>query len=136
MLVHFPIAFGLAVPAADGLLWWNGDPFWQRAGLWAAGVAFLSGAAAAMVGLLELLLVRGARLRPQGWAHGVAGLVLVTVLATNWLLRLTAPDRVLPSGLALSVLGVGLVMLAAWHGGALVYHHGIAVDPQDARADP
>nr|WP_253189717.1 DUF2231 domain-containing protein [Paraburkholderia fungorum] len=37
MMVHFPIAFVVATLGVDVIYWWSGDPFWIRAGLWAAG---------------------------------------------------------------------------------------------------
>jgi len=136
MLVHFPIAFGLGALGADGLYWWGGDPFWVRAGVWCLGAAFLAGALASLAGLAELLLVPGIRRHLRGWGHGVAALVLTVTLGTNWLLRLADPDRVLPTGLALSALGAGLAALAAWQGGALVYRHGLAVEAQEEDTPP
>jgi len=131
MMIHFPIAFGLAALACDGMLWWGGDPFWLRAGLWATGGAFLTGVAAGVVGLAELLLVPGIRLRLSGWAHAVAATVLIAVLGANWLLRLVRPEDAVGSGLALSALGAVMTGVAGWHGGKLIYHHGLAVLPQE-----
>lgn len=136
MMVHFPIAFGLGALAADGLYWWGGDAFWLRAGVWLLGAAFLAGALASTVGLAELLLVRGIRTHLRGWGHGVAALVLTVTLGTNWLLRLGDPDRVLPTGLILSALGALLAGLAGWQGGALVYHHGLAIEEQEDDSPP
>ncbi|AMY69363.1 DUF2231 domain-containing protein [Frigidibacter mobilis] len=127
MMVHFPIVLGMATLAADLFFWWGGDPFWARAAVWAIGVAFLAGVAAGLVGLAELLLVRGIRLRGSGWAHGVAAVMLISVLGMNWGLRLTRPEDVLPLGLALSALGAVLIGFAGWHGGKLIYHHGIGL---------
>lgn len=131
MAVHFPIALGFAVLACDGMLWWGGDGFWLRAGLWAAGGAFLAGAGAGVVGLAELLLVPGIRLRLSGWAHAVAGSVLIAVLGASWMLRLWRPEAVIGAGLALSALGAVMTGVAGWHGGKLIYHHGLAVLPQE-----
>lgn len=132
MMVHFPIVLGMATLAADVFFWWGGDPFWARAAVWAVGVAFLAGIAAGLVGLAELLLVRGIRLRGSGWAHGVAAVMLISVLGMNWGLRLTRPEDVLPLGLGLSALGAVLVGFAGWHGGKLIYHHGVGlVDAED-----
>ncbi|MDP3340185.1 DUF2231 domain-containing protein [Frigidibacter sp.] len=127
MMVHFPIVLGFATLAADLFFWWGGDPFWARAAVWAVGVAFIAGVAAGLVGLAELLLVRGIRLRGSGWAHGVAAVMLISVLGANWGLRLTRPEDVLPLGLALSGLGAVLVGFAGWHGGKLIYHHGVGL---------
>lgn len=135
MMVHFPIVLGMATLAADLFYWWGGDPFWARAAVWAVGVAFLAGVAAGLVGLAELLLVRGIRLRGSGWAHGVAAVMLISVLGMNWGLRLARPEEVLPLGLALSALGAVLVGFAGWHGGKLIYHHGVGLVDAEEEAE-
>lgn len=133
MSVHFPIALVVATLGADVFYWWTGDPFWLRAGLWSAGFAFATGIAAGLVGTAELLLVPGIRGRVASWAHGVAAMMLISVAGLNWGLRLTAPEAVLPHGLLLSLLAAGLTGLAGWHGGKLIFHHGIGlmVSPRD-----
>lgn len=130
--VHFPIALAVLTLGADLVLWWDGDPFWQRAGLWAAGLGFVTGALAGLIGLAELLLVAGIRLRVTGWAHGVAAVMLIAGLGANWGLRMHDPDAVLPHGLLLSGLVLLLTGIAGWHGGKLVFHHGIGLkEPQE-----
>lgn len=63
MLVAFPIALTTCVLGADIFYWWTGDIFWARAGLWAAGMAFLFGLLAGLAGTVELLSVPGIRQR-------------------------------------------------------------------------
>lgn len=127
MTVHFPIALVIATLAADVMFWWAGDPFWQRAGLWAAGVAFFSGVAAGLIGTAELLLVPGIRARVASWAHGIAAMGLIAVAGANWGGRVTGVIEVLPHGLGLSVLATMLTGLAGWHGGKLIFDHGIGL---------
>ncbi|MEP2829885.1 DUF2231 domain-containing protein [Parvibaculum sp.] len=127
MSVHFPIALVVATLGADVFYWWNADPFWLRAGLWSSGFAFATGVAAGLAGTAELVLVPGIRGRVASWAHGVAAMMLISVAGLNWGLRLTAPDAVLPHGLLLSLLAAGLTGLAGWHGGKLIFHHGIGL---------
>ncbi|WP_321963223.1 DUF2231 domain-containing protein [Paraburkholderia sp. J7] len=133
MMVHFPIAFVVATLGVDVLYWWSGDPFWVRAGLWAAGFAFWSGVGASLAGTAELLLVRGIRLREASWSHAVAAMTLLAIAGANWGLRLLYPAEVLPHGLALSVLATVMTGFAGWHGGKLVFDHGVGilVSPKD-----
>lgn len=133
MLVHFPVAFVVATLGVDVFYWWTGDPFWFRAGVWAAGMAFWSGVAASIVGTGELLLVRGIRLHEASWSHAVAAMTLVAIAGASWGLRLIDPPSVLPRGLVLSVLASVMVGFAGWHGGKLVFDHGIGilVSPKD-----
>ncbi|WP_233852374.1 DUF2231 domain-containing protein [Paraburkholderia sp. HD33-4] len=127
MMVHFPIAFVVATLGVDVIYWWTGDPFWIRAGLWAAGFAFWSGVAASVVGTAELLLVRGIRLKEASWSHAVAAMTLVALAGANWGVRLFYPDEILPHGLVLSVLSSVMTGFAGWHGGKLVFDHGVGI---------
>ena len=133
MMVHFPIAFVIATLGVDVFYWWSGDAFWVRVGLWSAGIAFWSGVAASVVGTGELLLVRGIRLLEASWSHAVAAMTLVAVAGANWGLRLVDTVAILPHGLALSALASVMVGFAGWHGGKLVFDHGVGIliSPKD-----
>jgi len=133
MMVHFPVAFVIATLGVDILYWWSGDAFWVRAGLWSAGMAFWSGVAASIVGTGELLLVRGIRLLEASWSHAVAAMTLVAIGGANWGLRLVDTAAILPHGLALSTLASVMVGFAGWHGGKLVFDHGVGIliSPKD-----
>ena len=127
MMVHFPVAFVFATLGIDVFYWWSGDAFWARAGLWSAGMAFWTGVAASIVGTAELLLVRGIRLLEASWSHAVAAMTLVAIAGANWGLRLAYPESILPHGLALSGMASVMVGFAGWHGGNLVFDHGVGV---------
>ena len=127
MMVHFPIAFVIATLGIDILYWWSGDPFWVRVGLWSAGFAFWSGVAASIVGIAEILLVPGIRVLEASWSHAVAAMTLVAIAGANWGERLFNPELILPHGLALSALASVMTGFAGWHGGKLVFDHGVGV---------
>jgi len=60
-------------------------------------------------------------------------MMLLSVIGANWSLRLLNSETVvLPWGLFLSLLGFGLVGLAGWHGGKLVFEHQIGVKASNA----
>ena len=127
MMVHFPVAFVIATLGIDVFYWWSGDPFWVRVGLWSAGFAFWSGLAASLAGTAELLLVPGIRALEAGWSHAIAAMTLLAITAASWCERLINPDLVLPHGLVLSVLASVMTGFAGWHGGKLVFDHGVGV---------
>jgi uncharacterized membrane protein len=127
LMVHFPVAFVISTLGVDIFYWWSGDPFWLRVGLWSAGMAFWSGVGASIVGTAELLLVRGIRLHEASWSHAIAAMTLVAIAGANWGLRLTDPVSVLPHGLVLSGIASVMVGFAGWHGGKLVFDHGIGI---------
>ena len=130
IMVHFPIAFAIATLGVDVFYWFSGDAFWARVGIWSTGMAFWSGVAASIVGTGELLLVRGIRLLEASWSHAVAAMTLVAIVGANWGLRLIDPASILPHGLALASVMVGF---AGWHGGKLVFDHGVGIliSPKD-----
>jgi len=127
MSVHFPIALVIGTLGCDLFFWWTGDPFWLRAGVWTAGFAFATGAAAGLVGTAELLLVSGIRIRVASWTHAVAAMMLISIAGMNWGLRLADDSLVLPHGLLLSILASVFTGLAGWHGGKLVFDHGVGL---------
>lgn len=127
MTVHFPIALVIMTLACDLLYWWSADEFWVRAGVWASGGAFFSGVAAGIIGTAELLLVAGIRARVASWAHGVAAIALISVAGANWGGRTFGMIEILPHGLGLSLLASVLTALAGWHGGKLIFDHGIGL---------
>lgn len=125
--VHFPIAFVFATLGVDVLYWWTADPFWLRAGLWSSGGAFFLGMAAGAVGTAELLLVPGIRARVASWAHAIAAVTLIAVMGANWGVRVSNVLDVLPQGLFLSGLSAVLTGIAGWHGGKLIFDHGVGL---------
>lgn len=127
MLVHFPIALVMCTVGIDGLYWLTGDPFWLRVGLWSTGFAFVFGVLASIAGTAELLAVPGIRVRVASWNHAIAAMTMLAVAGANWGLRLYVPDAVLPHGLLLSLLAAALAGLAGWHGGKLVFDHGVGL---------
>ncbi|HWL04542.1 MAG TPA: DUF2231 domain-containing protein [Xanthobacteraceae bacterium] len=128
MLVTFPIALVISTLGADVFYWWWGDPFWPRAALWSSGFAFFLGIAASIAGTAELLLVPGIRRRAASWTHATAAITLIAIAGANWGLRLGDPEgAVLPLGLCLSALASVFVGIAGWHGGKLVFDHGIGL---------
>ncbi|MDO5528518.1 MAG: DUF2231 domain-containing protein [Paracoccus sp. (in: a-proteobacteria)] len=128
MLVHFPIALAVSVLGLDVIYWLLGDPFFARAATWAAGGAFLTGIAASLVGLVEVVAVPGIRNRGASWTHAAAAMSFLAACAANWGLRISDVYPVLPDGLIWSLLCTVFAGIAGWHGGKLIFDHGIALN--------
>lgn len=136
MLVTFPIAFLLGALGTDLAYWFLGDPFWARASLWLLGVGTFMGVLAGIAGTIELLMVSGIRRRAGGWSHFVAAVMLLAVSFINWVLRLPLGEpSVTPMGVYLSALGAGLVAMAGWLGGKLVFEHHVGIHDEDITED-
>ncbi len=127
MSVHFPIALAFATLGADVFYWWSGDPFWHRAALWSAGFAFLTGIVAAVAGTAELVLVAQIRRRVPSWTHAIAAMMLLAIMGMNWGMRAVHEELALSHALYLSALAAIFTGFAGWHGGKLIFHHGVGV---------
>ncbi len=127
MAVAFPVALTFCTFGADALYWWSGDGFWARAGIWAAGTAFLFGLLAALSGTMELLMVPGIRIRSAAWTHAIIAVLLLSLLGANWGFRMSIgfETAVLPYGLLLSAFNMIVVAATGWHGGKLVFDYGL-----------
>ena len=96
--------------------------------MWASGFAFWLGIAASIAGTAELLLVPGIRKRAASWNHAVAAVTMLSIAGMNWGVRLgDAEAVVLPLGLGLSALASVFVGITGWHGGKLVFDHGVGI---------
>jgi uncharacterized membrane protein len=84
-----------------------------------------------LIGTAEIILVRGIRIRVASWTHAIAAMMLISILGLNWGLRMVDTAQILPHGLLLSILASLFTGLAGWHGGKLVFDHGIGLIVSD-----
>lgn len=129
MLIHFPVAALIGLVAVDAAWIWTHDPFWARAGLWLAGIGAAGGWAASALGLIDIVFVARIREKITAWCHAVIAVMMLSLATLNWTLRFL-PDAEASGAWVfyLSVLTAGLIALAAYLGGRLVYEHAVGVD--------
>ncbi len=128
VMIHFPVAALMALVACDIAYWYTQDTFWLRGGLWLAGVGAFGGWIASVAGIIDLVSVARIRRLITGWSHAIVAVVMLSLASLNWLLRFTEPSAVLPWGLTISLVTAGLIALAGWLGGQLVYEHAVGVE--------
>jgi len=129
MLVHFPVAALIGLIGTDLGFILTGDIFWARAGLWLAGIGTAGGALASLAGLVDIVAVREIRRLISAWCHAVFAVMLLSLAAFNWMLRLDdAAALIVPWGLYVSLLSGALIGITAYLGGRLVYEHAVGVD--------
>lgn len=132
MLISFPVAFLLGGLASDVAYWWTGDPFWARMSLWIIGAGFVMGSFASIAGTLDFLLVKEIRRHVTSWSHFIAAIMLVSLAAANWWLRVSDPEEMLlPWGLFMSGVTALSLSTVGWFGGKLVFHHNVGSDNSD-----
>jgi uncharacterized membrane protein len=129
MLVAFPI--GLWVFSLTGdiiyITGWGGV-VWKDVAFYTMAGGIVGALVAAVPGFIDLLSLSGKRLK-IGIAHMVINLSIVAIFAVNlWIRTKNIPNATLP--VALSVIGVILLIVSGWLGGELIYVYGVAVEPQ------
>ncbi len=130
MLVPFPIAFLVAALVTDIAFAVTNDLFWARVSMWLLGGGLVMGALAALAGLTDFLTIRRAR-QAVGWFHFLGNAAALLIALANLWMRIDQPGAaVLPTGLVLSAIVVGILLVTGWLGGELAYRHKIGVIEQ------
>jgi uncharacterized membrane protein len=138
MFVHFPVAFYIGCLGLDVLSRVGAFPAAPLAGTWLLIGAFAGTILAATTGLVDWWgMVPGSRKRRWATWHMVLQLTTLAVFLVDFAVRW--PDRHRPEAqalwIALDVVGVGVLVVAQWFGGALVYRMGMRVSTGSTRPD-
>lgn len=128
MLITLPIGFWVATLLADVGFWWTGVDGWATGAMWLLGAAIVAAAAAAVLGLIDFMGDERIRALSQAWQHAIGNViaVLVSLFSFYWRYQY-GPAAVLPTGLILSLIVVGIIFFTGWLGGEMVYRHRVAV---------
>jgi len=127
MLVPLP-GFLVGALIGDILFVATHDPFWARGAFWLLVGGLVTGSAAGLVGLVDLLGVARARRLAIAWVHGVGNILALVLAFVNVVRRWSdygaSADL---TGLVLSIAVVLILLITGWLGGELSYRHGIGV---------
>jgi uncharacterized membrane protein len=129
IFIPFPIAFLIGALLTDiAYVAGTADPFWARASLWLIASGFISGALAAVFGLIDFMTIRRVREHKIAWIHFIGNATVLILALVNWLSRLGTPTiGVPPGGFVLSLLIAAILLVTGWYGGELAYRHKIGV---------
>src|SRR5918993_3161864 len=128
MLIPFPVAFLVATLVSDLIFWMTGDSGWSTASLYLLGAALVMAALAAIAGLTDFLGDKRIRDLSAAWHHMIGNVIAVLLSLWNWYLRYSGGEAaVLPWGLLLSLIVVGILLYTGWRGWEMVYKHKVAV---------
>lgn len=87
---------------------------------WMIFAGAIGGGAAALVGIIDFLAIpRATRARRIGALHGGGNSVVALLFATSWVLRRDDPGQPEAAAIALSALGVFLIVITGWLGAEL-----------------
>jgi uncharacterized membrane protein len=128
LLIPFPIVSFIGALVTDVMFLTTGEGGWATASNWLIGVGLVTAALAAAAGFADY--AGDDRVRQIGAAtrHMIANIVVVTLEAVNFLVRLsTSSDGLGSLGVWLSLASVIILAYSGWLGGELVYRHRVGV---------
>jgi uncharacterized membrane protein len=130
-LIVLPLGLLSAAVVFDIVYLITRDDGFSTVAFWNIAAGVVGGLLAALFGAWDWLHIpRGTRAKRIGLWHGAGNVVVVTLFAVSWLIRLGAVGYE-PSPLAygLSFAAVALALVTGWLGGELVDRLGVGVDP-------
>jgi uncharacterized membrane protein len=135
MIIPFPIALWIFSLVADVIYLWRGSPVWRDYIAFYALLAGIVGAVVAAVpGFVDWLSIKDREVKKIADWHARLNVIALLIFIADFYLRTTGGARwdggsyTIP--VALSVVGVILIIISGWLGGEMVYVHGVAVEPQ------
>jgi uncharacterized membrane protein len=128
MLIPFPIAFFVATFVCDLVFWGSRNTSWSDATLWLLGAGLIMAALAALAGLTDVLGDAQIRNLSTVWWHAGGNVIMVVIELYNWYSRYEhGSAAVLPTGLILSAIVVGILLFTGWKGWEMVYRNHVGV---------
>src|SRR5215831_11764026 len=128
MLVPFPIAFFTATLVCDLVYRQTSDIFWFTSTQYLLGAGVVMALVAALAGFTDFLGDTRIRALTVAWGHMLGNLLMVLIQAYNWYHRYQlGAEAVLPTGLALSLIGVAVMLVTGWLGWEMVYRKRVAI---------
>jgi uncharacterized membrane protein len=137
LLVPIPIACFVGALLTDVVYWRTAGMQWANMSAWLLSVGLVVALFAVIAGAIDFLGDRRVRSFPAAWIHGAgSGVALLLEIANAFVHSRDAYTSVVPDGLALSVVSVGIFAVTAWLGGELIYRHGVGVHAQSREVRP
>ena len=131
---HFPMAL-LAISSLWDLLgMWQGDAAWWKFAFWSIAAGLLFAIAALITGIIDFIKIpQGEAAEKTAMRHMAFMIAAVFLYVGSFMVRYREPvvtGQLQIAALALSAVGLILLIIGGWHGGELVYRFGIG------RSDP
>jgi len=110
------------------VFWQTTNPGWADATLWLLGAGLIMAALAAVTGLTDVLGEPQIRAMNAAWWHAGLNVLAVLIELYNWYSRyIDGSAAIVPTGLILSAIVVGLLVVTGWLGGHMVFRRRVAV---------
>jgi uncharacterized membrane protein len=132
MFIPFPIAFLAGALVTDVVYLMREELLWAQFSYWLILAGIVTGAAAALFGLIDFVAIERARRHRAGWIHFIGNAFVLILALVNLLLRNPAgSEGVVPLGIILSAIIALLLAVTGWSGGELSFRHKIGVIESD-----
>jgi uncharacterized membrane protein len=129
MLIVYPAGLLMTSVLFDLISWSTGSAEFAIVSYWLIVAGLISGAAAAVFGLLDWLKIeQGTRARSVGMAHGLTNVAVMAIFAISFFLRDQTSMPTPTDALVMSLIGAVLLGAGAWLGGELVVRLGVGVN--------
>jgi uncharacterized membrane protein len=137
MLIPFPIASLIGALVTDIAFRATSNVFWADVSFWLLLAGVVTGAVAAIPGMIDFSTIDRVRSLTSAWVHAGGNVVALTLAIINLSLRWSDPVAGAQGwGLALSLVTVALLGVTGWLGGELSYRHRIgAINDESGVAD-
>jgi uncharacterized membrane protein len=128
ILITLPIGLFVATFLFDVIFWRTGNDAYATSALWLLGFGLVAAALAAVTGLIDFLGDKRIRDLSDAWHHAIGNviMVLVQLFSFYWRYRHGA-GGVVPVGILLSLIAIGILAFTGWKGGEMVFRHRVAV---------
>lgn len=139
ILVTVPIGAWVVSMAFDVATLWSGEPeVFVKGAFWLIGVGILGAGAAAIFGLMDLLVIpRGTPAFRIGLTHMALNLIAVVLFAVSFALRrdhLAEADATV-AAVVVSAVALAILSVSGWLGGKLAYRYGVRVVDEATQAE-
>jgi uncharacterized membrane protein len=128
MLIPFPLSFLVGALVTDLVYWSTNGAFWAESSFWLVLAGLITGAIAAVFGLIDFLTIERVREHSAGWIHFIGNAAVLIIALISVLMRWDNPEAaVMPWGLLLSVVTGLILIVTGWYGGELAYRHKVGI---------
>ena len=135
MLIAFPVASFSLVLVCDIVFMITRRAFWTEASRWLLLVGLITGAAAAVFGLIDFLAIKRVRQLSIAWIHAGGNALAMVLGLINLLVRTNNSQDETPAvGLVLSAVTGLILVVTGWLGGELSFRHRIGVNSEGSEA--
>jgi len=124
LLALFPVAFFFGAFVTDWAYWHAPDAMWETFSIWLITAGLLMAGLSVVAGFIDLISQRRNTAVKPVWIHKLAIVVAFVLAFINALVHSRdGYTAVVPTGLILSGLVVGILLCTAWTTPQVVYRH-------------